>query len=161
MDEGKARDLAGQWLALQGDGPGLPYYEHLVHALGGLLPDDLAAAAGVWGEDGPLIVALGDGRIFAATPREATGETGVQLKMVAIEVARTRVAVTEHFVEAPGLTRRRRWSFSTTAAEIVFTTEQSLRTAFLFDRRTGKDELLARAIAGALGWPVPFSEKDG
>ena len=159
MDEGKARNLAGHWRGLYG-GPDLPYYEHLVHALGGLLPDELSVSAAVSGEDGPAIVALGDRRIFAAKPCEATGETGVQLEVVTIEVARTQVAVTEHFVEAPGLTRRRRWSFSAPGVEIVFTTEQSLRTAFSSDRRAGEDEILARAIAGALGWRVPFSEED-
>jgi hypothetical protein len=160
MDEGKARDLAGRWRALHGGVSDLPYYEHLVHALGGLLPDDLAAAAAVSGEDGPMIVALGARRLFAAMPREAAGDTGVELQVASLEVARTQVAVTEHFVEAPGLTRRRRWSFSAPAAEIVFTTEQTLRTAFSFERQAGKDELLARAVAGTLGWPVPFSEED-
>jgi len=159
MDEGKARDLAGEWHALNGGGSTLPYYEHLVHALGGLIPDDLVAAAAVSGEDGPMIVALGDRRLFAALPREATGDTGVELKVVSLEIIQTQVAVTEHFVETPRLARRRRWSFSTPAAEIVFTTEQTLRTAFSLEREAGKDELVARAIAGALGWLVPFSEK--
>lgn len=158
MDERKARELAGEWRDLHGGGATMPYYEHLVHALGGLLPEELAAAAAVSGDEGPMIVALSDRRIFAAKPREATGETGVELDMVTIDIAQTQVAVIEHFVEAPRLTRRRRWSFSALGTEIVFTTEQSLRTAFSFERQGDKDEFLARAIAGALGWPVPWSQ---
>ena len=150
--------MAGYWHGLKGDGSAFPYYEHLVHALGGLLPDDLAAAAVVSGEDEPMIVALNDRRIFVAKPRETTEVTGVDLEVVSIDLARAQVAVTEHFVEAPMLTRKRRWSFSAQDAEVVFTTEQTLRTAFSSERQPGKDELLARAIAGALGWSVPFTE---
>lgn len=160
MDERKARELAGEWLALHGGGPALPYYEHLVHALGGLLPDDLAAAAAVSGDEGPIIVALGNHRVFAVKPRQAAEETGVELRVVTIEIAQAQPAVTEHFVEAPRLTRRRRWSFSTPETEIVFTTEQSLRTAFSVESPARKDELLAGAIASALGWPLPPFEND-
>lgn len=160
MDERRARELAGEWHALHGGGSALPYYEHLVHALGGLLPDDLAAAAAVSGDEGAMIVALSDRRIFAAKPREATGDTGVELKVATIDIAQAQVAVTEHFVEAPRLTRSRRWSFSALGGEITFTTEESLRTAFSFENQARKDELLARAIAGELGWPLPWSEED-
>ena len=83
MDERKARELAGEWHALHGGDPAVPYYEHLVHALGGLLPDDLVAAAAVSGDEGSAIVALGDHQIFAAEPRQATEDTGVELKVVA------------------------------------------------------------------------------
>lgn len=155
-----ARELAGEWHALHGGGSALPYYEHLVHALGGLLPDDLAAAAAVSSEEGPMIVALGDHRIFAAKPCEATDEIGVELEVVTIAIAQTQMAVTEHFVEAPRLTRRRRWSFSALDTEIAFATEQSLRTAFSSERRARKDELLAQTIAHALGWSVPRPEED-
>lgn len=158
MDERKARELAGEWHALHGGGPAVPYYEHLVHALGGLLPDDLVAAAAVSGDDGPMIVALGNNRIFAAEPQSATEETGVELRVTTAEIAQTQAAVTEQFLEAPMLTRRRRWSFSTRGAEIVFSTEQLLRTTFSSEAQARKDELLARAIAGAVGWPVPSSE---
>jgi hypothetical protein len=160
MDERKARELAGEWHALHGGGPAVPYYEHLVHALGGLLPDDLTAVAAVCGDEEFTIVALGDHRIFAAEPHQATEETGVELKMVTIGIAHAEAAVTEHFVQAPRLTRRRRWSFSALGTEIAFTTEQLLETAFSFQHQARKDELLARAIARALGWPLPWSEED-
>jgi hypothetical protein len=159
MDEREARELAGEWHALHGGGETPPFYEHLVHALGGLLPDDLAATAAVSGDEGPMIVALSDRRIFAARPREATGETGVELNVVTIEIAQAQIAVIEHLVEAPRLTRKRRWSFSAPDVDIIFTTEQSLRTAFSLERRDDNNELLARAISGALGWAVPWSQE--
>jgi hypothetical protein len=160
MEEQTSRELAGEWRGLIGHRSAAPSHEHLVHAMGGLLPDELSAAAAVSGNDGPAIVAHDARRIFVLRPREADGETGIELQVNTLEVAQTTVAVTEQFVEAPRLTRRRCWSVSTRDTSIIFATEQALRTAFAFERNARKDELLARSIAAALGWVVPYSEDD-
>lgn len=160
MEEGEARQLAGEWRGLVGERSAVPPEEYLVHALGGLLPDKITASGAVNGVDGAAIVALDARRIFVARPRDVATETGVELTVNTLDLRRTEIAVTEEFVEAPRLTRRRRWLFSDRVQEVAFTTEQSLRNAFAFERTARKDELLARAIAAALGWTVPFSGED-
>jgi hypothetical protein len=80
----------------------------LVHALGGSLPDEITASGAVNGADGATIVALDARRIFVARPRHAAPGTGVELRVSTLDLRRTEIAVTEEFVEAPRLTRRRR-----------------------------------------------------
>jgi hypothetical protein len=156
MDEDDARRLAGEWRrALDPTAVNpidVPFLEHLVHALGGALPNAVSAVGAVSTSEGARIVVLTEERLFVANAVAAETETGVRLTIDSGRLADIEVRLVEHFVEAPRPTRRRQWSFSSETLELEVCSEQVLNGGFASERSVPEAEQLARKIAERLGW---------
>jgi hypothetical protein len=162
VDEQAAYELAGAGRAVDAQKggedtePGGLNFRHdsLESAVEELIPDTEG-----WlvreGDPYPELFAVADGSLFVVTcdPCDAEeNDQGFRVKVMRRDADELDAALSERLEMTHGTSfRQRRWTFATDggAATLEVRTEENLGSSGGPDR----DELLARALAGATGWP--------
>jgi hypothetical protein len=159
MDDTKARELTRRWIEKvpldpDRDAEEIEQLRHgMLVVLAGLMPR-LAEAVVTDGEARwPEVVALGDTLLLRFLRGQETegGTWIIAAQGYPLEEVR-RPSVGERLLFAAGgrVSRRRAWGFGFPDYTLTLVTEEPLDAP-----EPGEDERFARALARALGWPVP------
>jgi hypothetical protein len=162
VNERRARKLAGRYVQAHGDQAVPAAYNWLANELVGLISDEAPAVFG-YADGEPAVLPLEEGALVAVRVTEVSGEAAdtVALECRTVRLgADANVALTEQ-IKPSGAVRERSWTFQDARKVLVVATTQQLVGRFRSDQGPHEGELLARAAAERLGWPVPGPRAEG
>ncbi len=157
MNREDARELASEWIRAHGQAQqqiqGL--YNSLALELVSLLPDE--AVSGTATIDGrPTVIACAGSCLVLINSEPLTGghialscrRFGLSQELLIELTERVRQ-------DGPLATRDRSWTFHVPGGPVVAETTEVLSGPFSDDRGASSGELVARAVARAVGWTLP------
>ncbi len=168
VKERDAWGVAGEWRRL-GEGRSESFRDlsnWLANELVALISDEVEGAAAmvdgepaalVLGEEALIVVTLSEGQEAEGAGRPASLDWQT-LRLHPAATVRLHEWIEER---SPGLAhaspiivRERAWRFSSGEASVAVSTSEQIMGGFADERQPGADELLARAAAARLGWPI-------